>query len=76
MWGMYKVAVIVTLFACISLGICELTADEEVINVAAESDTSSESNSANSGLTLPSNNEDQSVIDLSKVFDKHKEVTK
>lgn len=76
MWGMYKVAVIVTLFTCISLGICELTADEEVINVAAESDTSSESNSANSGLTLPSNNEDRSVIDLSKVFDKHKEVTK
>lgn len=76
MWGMYKVAMIVTLFTCISLGICELTADEEVINVAAESDTSSESNSANSGLTLPSNNEDQSVIDLSKVFDKHKEVTK
>lgn len=76
MWGMYKVAVIVTLFTCISLGICELTADEEVINVAAESDTSSESDSANSGLTLTSNNEDQSVIDLSKVFDKHKEVTK
>lgn len=76
MWGIYKVAVIVTLFTCISLGICELTADEEVINVAAESDTSSESNSANSGLTLPPNNEDGSVIDLSKVFDRHKEVTK
>lgn len=72
MWGMYKVAVIVTLCTCISMGICELTADEEVMKVAGESDTSSDSDAGNSGS---SSNEDLSEIDLSKVFDKYKEVT-
>lgn len=70
MWGIYKIALNVTLFTCISIGICALTPEEEILTFAGQNDLNSVSDSANNRLASPPNNEEPShVIDLSKVFD-------
>lgn len=76
MWGIYKIALNVTLFTCISIGICASTAEEEIMKIAGQNDLNSDSDSANNRLASPPNSEDPSHgIDFSKVFENHKDVT-